>query len=65
MVRGALSERFAPEEFEGICLEARNRQTALAGEVIDLAQLFRLLDRLHGFGLELLGVKAVLASPKV
>lgn len=58
VVRGELSERFAPE-FEGMSLQAGGGRTVLIGEIIDQAHLHGLLDRLQDFGLELVSVEAL------
>ena len=60
VVRGELSDRVA-QGWEGMdLLKVEDGQTTLlAGEVVDQSQLRGLLDRLSGFGLELLSFKAV------
>jgi hypothetical protein len=56
LVRGTLSERFAAA-FEGMTLETGGGMTALVGDIRDQAQLYGVLDRVRGFGLELVGVE--------
>ena len=58
VVRGELSERFAPE-FEGMDLRAEGGRTVLVGEIIDQSHLYGILDRLGDFGLELVSVAAL------
>jgi hypothetical protein len=58
LVRGTLSERFAPA-FDGVTLEAASGMTALVGDVRDQAQLYGILDRVRDFGLELVSVEEV------
>jgi hypothetical protein len=58
VVRRELSERYAAA-FEGMCMETRDGQTILTGEVKDQPHLFGILDRLNGLGLELLSVEAL------
>jgi hypothetical protein len=58
VVRSELSERYAPA-FEGMKIETKDGQTILIGEIIDQPQLFGILDRINGLGLELLSVQAL------
>jgi hypothetical protein len=57
-VRGRLSERFA-SQFEDMAIEPGRRETALIGKLVDQAQLYGLLDRLHDLGLELVRLEEV------
>ena len=49
-------------------MEARDGVTVLTGKIIDQPQLFGILDRINGLGLELLSVEAlpdaVLSGPE-
>ena len=58
VVRSELSERYAVA-FEGMKMESKDGQTILIGEIIDQPQLFGILDRINGLGLELLSVQAL------
>jgi hypothetical protein len=58
VVQGRLSERFA-SAFDGMELESADETTSMVGPVIDQAQLFGVLERVHSFGLELLRVEVV------
>jgi hypothetical protein len=58
VVRSELSERYAVA-FEGMKMESKDGQTILTGEIIDQPQLFGILDRINGLGLELLSVQAL------
>ena len=58
VVRSELSVRYALA-FEGMRMETRDGQTILIGEIIDQPQLFGILDRINGLGLELLSVGAL------
>ena len=58
VVKSELSERHALA-FEGMQMEPQDGQTILTGEIIDQPQLFGILDRINGSGLELLSVQAL------
>ena len=58
VVRSELSERYA-FAFEGMKMETKDGQTIHIGEIIDQPQLFGILDRINGSGLELLSVQAL------
>jgi hypothetical protein len=58
VARSELSDRYA-SGFEGMRMETRDGRTILTGEVVDQPQLFGILDRIHGMGLELLSVQAL------
>jgi hypothetical protein len=56
VVRGRLSERFATA-FPGVTMATGEGRTRLVTEPFDQSQLQGLLDRLWGFGLELVSVQ--------
>jgi hypothetical protein len=58
VVRSELGARYA-SAFEGMQMETRDGRTILTGEVNDQPQLFGILQRLNGLGLELLSVEAL------
>lgn len=58
VVRSELGERYA-SAFEGMSMEGRGGRTILTGEVRDQPQLFGILERLYGLGLELLSVRII------
>ena len=58
VVRSELSDKYAVA-FEGMEMEARDGVTVLTGKIIDQPQLFGILDRINGLGLELLSVEAL------
>src|ERR687898_2687414 len=58
VVRSELSDRYAVA-FEGMKMETKDGEIILTGEVIDQPQLFGILDRINGLGLELLSVQAL------
>ncbi len=58
VVRGELSARYGAA-FEGMEMETKHGQTVLTGEVKDPPHLHGILDRISGFGLELVSVKAL------
>jgi hypothetical protein len=58
VVRSELSARYAAA-FEGMEMEMRCGQTILKGEIIDQPQLYGILERVNGLGLELLSVEAL------
>jgi len=58
VVRSELNGRYAVA-FEGMEMEARDGVTVLTGKIIDQPQLFGILERINGLGLELLSVEAL------
>jgi hypothetical protein len=58
VVRSELSNRYAVA-FEGMELETKDGDTILKGEIIDQPQLYGILDRINGLGLQLLSVQAL------
>ena len=56
VLRGWLTERFE-SAFDGMTLRYGPGQTVLVGEVRDQAHLYRLLDVVRDFGIELLVVE--------
>ena len=58
MVRSELSDTYAVA-FEGMEMEARDGDTVLTGRIIDQPQLYGILERINGLGLELLSVEAL------
>jgi hypothetical protein len=58
VVRNELSNVYAVA-FEGMEMEARDGVTVLTGKIIDQPQLFGILERINGLGLELLSVEAL------
>jgi hypothetical protein len=58
VVRSELGEKYAVA-FEGIQMEAKGGVTILTGKIIDQPQLYGILDRINGLGLELLGVEVL------
>jgi hypothetical protein len=58
VVHGRLSESFA-SVFDGLSVEPLSGRTALEGEFADQSQLYGVLDRLRGLGIELVSVNAV------
>jgi hypothetical protein len=56
VLRGQLSERFE-SAFDGMTLEYDPNQTLLAGDVRDQGNLYRLLDPVQDFEIELLLVE--------
>ena len=58
VVRSKLGEKYAVA-FEGMQMEAKNGNTILTGRIIDQPQLFGILDRINGLGLELLSVEVL------
>jgi hypothetical protein len=58
VVRSELSERYAAA-FEEMEMETNSGLTVLTGEIIDQPQLYGILDRLSGLGLELLSVECL------
>jgi hypothetical protein len=57
VVREELSARYGAA-FEGMEMETKHGQTILTGEVKDPPHLHGILDRISGFGLELLSVES-------
>jgi hypothetical protein len=58
VVRSELNGRYAVA-FEGMEMEARDGDTVLTGMIIDQPQLYGILERINGLGLELLSVQAL------
>jgi hypothetical protein len=58
VVRSELSDSYAVA-FEGMEMETQDGDTILTGEVIDQPQLYGVLDRINGLGLQLLSVQAL------
>ena len=58
VARSELSNVYAVA-FEGMEMEARDGDTILTGRIIDQPQLYGILERLNGLGLELLSVQAL------
>jgi hypothetical protein len=58
VVRSELNGRYAVA-FEGMELEARDGVTVLTGKIVDQPQLYGILERINGLGLELLSVEAL------
>jgi hypothetical protein len=58
VVRSELSNVYAVA-FEGMEMEARDGDTVLTGNIIDQPQLYGILERINGLGLELLSVEAL------
>jgi hypothetical protein len=58
VVQSEHSERHALA-FEGMQIETEDGQTILTGEIIDQPQLFGILERINGLGLELLSVQVL------
>ena len=58
VARSELGERYV-SAFDGMCMETKDGQTILTGEVKDQPHLFGILNRLNGLGLELLSVEAL------
>jgi hypothetical protein len=58
VVRSELSDVYAVA-FDGMEMEARDGDTILTGRVIDQPQLYGILERINGLGLELLSVEAL------
>ena len=63
VVRGELSERFAPA-FEGMKLKTGAGQTVLTGHVLDQTRLYGILDRISGLGLRLVSVNSLTDEPQ-
>jgi len=66
VVRSELSNVYAVA-FEGMEMEARAGDTVLTGTIIDQPQLYGILERINGLGLELLSVEVLSddANPSV
>jgi hypothetical protein len=58
VVRSELSGTFAVA-FEGMEMEAKHGDTVLTGRITDQPQLYGILERINGLGLELLSVEAL------
>jgi hypothetical protein len=58
VVRSELSDVYAVA-FDGMEMEARDGDTILTGRVIDQPQLYGILERINGLGLELLSVQSL------
>ena len=58
VVRSELSDTYVVA-FEGMEMETKNGDTVLTGKIIDQPQLFGILERINGLGLELLNVEAL------
>jgi hypothetical protein len=58
VVRSELGDKYAVA-FEGVQMEARDGVTVLTGRIIDQPQLYGILERINGLGLELLSVEAL------
>jgi hypothetical protein len=58
VVRSELSDTYAVA-FEGMEMETKGGVTVLTGEIVDQPQLYGILDRINGLGLELLSVEAL------
>ena len=58
VVRSELGDKYAVA-FEGVQMEARDGVTVLTGRIIDQPQLYGILERTNGLGLELLSVEAL------
>jgi hypothetical protein len=58
VVRRELTDTYAVA-FEGMEMETKNGLTILTGEIVDQPQLFGILGRINGLGLELLSVHAL------
>jgi hypothetical protein len=58
IVRSELSATYAVA-FEGMEMDTKRGETVLTGKIIDQPQLYGILDRINGLGLELLSVQAL------
>ena len=58
VVRSELSDKYAVA-FEGMEMEAKDGVTVLTGKIVDQPQLYGILERINGLGLELLSVEAL------
>ena len=58
VVGSELSNKYAMA-FEGMEMETRDGDTILTGRIIDQPQLYGILERINGLGLELLSVEAM------
>jgi hypothetical protein len=58
VVRSELSNVYAVA-FDGMEMEARGGDTVLTGRIIDQPQLYGILERINGLGLELLSVQVL------
>jgi hypothetical protein len=62
VVRSELSVTYAAA-FEGMEMETKDGGTVLTGRIIDQPQLYGILERINGLGLELLSVEALSDNP--
>jgi hypothetical protein len=62
VVRSELSDAYAVA-FEGMEMETRGGVTDLTGKIIDQPQLYGILERINGLGLELLSVEILPDAP--
>ena len=58
VVRSELNGRYAVA-FEGMEMEAKGGYTVLTGKIVDQPQLYGILERINGLGLELVSVQAL------
>jgi hypothetical protein len=58
VVRSELSDVYAVA-FDGMEMETRDGDTVLTGKIIDQPQLYGILERINGLGLELLSVEVL------
>ena len=58
VVRSELSDTYVVA-FDGMQMETKDGDTILTGEIVDQPQLFGILERINGLGLELLSVEAL------
>jgi len=58
VVRSELTKVYAVA-FEGMEMEARDGDTVLTGRMIDQPQLYGILERINGLGLQLLSVQVL------
>ena len=63
VVRGELSERFAPA-FEGMEMKTEAGQTVLTGKLLDQTRLHGILDRISSLGLRLVSVNSLSDEPQ-
>jgi hypothetical protein len=58
IVRSELSDKYAVA-FEGMEMETNGGVTVLKGKIVDQPQLYGILERVNGLGLELLSVETL------
>ena len=58
VMRSELPDKYAVA-FEGMEMETKNGDTVLTGRIIDQPQLYGILERINGLGLELLSVQCL------